>query len=132
MPYAARSAPTEGARMTKSSLFRTLICSAVLVAGCQSVQTTSPGAVGIDRKQQMLVSEADVEKGAAQAYAQEVKKARDSGKLNADPELTARVRRIANRLIPATRTFRPDAPGWKWEINTLKTNDMNAYAMPGG
>jgi predicted Zn-dependent protease len=118
--------------MKNRSLIRTLLCSALLVAGCQSVQTTKPGAVGIDRKQQMLVSEADVEQGAAQAYAQEVKKARDAGKLNTDPELTARVRRIANRLIPATRTFRPDAPGWRWEINTLTTKDMNAYAMPGG
>jgi predicted Zn-dependent protease len=109
-----------------------VLCGALLISGCQTVQTTAPGAVGIERKQQMLVSEADVEKGAAQAYAQEVQKAREAGKLNANPALTARVRTITQRLIPATGTFRPDAPGWKWEINTLTTNEMNAYAMPGG
>ncbi len=101
-------------------------------AACTTVQTTAPGAVGIERKQQMLVSEEDVEKGAEQAYAQEVQTAHTAGKLNTDPELTARVRRVTQRLIPETATFRPDAPQWKWEINTLKTDDMNAYAMPGG
>jgi predicted Zn-dependent protease len=102
------------------------------VVGCTTVQTTAPGAVGIDRKQRMLVSSEDVAQGAEQAYAQELQTAREAGKLNTDPALTARVRHIAERLIPVTGVFRQDAPGWKWEINTLKTDDMNAYAMPGG
>jgi predicted Zn-dependent protease len=104
----------------------------IAAVACTTVQTTSPGAVGIERRQRMLVSEEDVEKGAEQAYAQELQKARESGKLNTNPALTARVRNIAQRLIPATGAFRPDAPNWKWEINTLTTDDMNAYAMPGG
>jgi len=113
-------------------LSATVVFGMLLTSGCQSVQTTAPGTVGVERKQQMLVSEQDIEKGAAQAYAQEVQKARQAGKLNTNPALTARVRAIARRLIPATATFRPDAPGWNWEINTLTTNEMNAYAMPGG
>ena len=100
--------------------------------GCATVQTTAPGAVGIERKQHMFVSEEDVEKGASQAYAQEVQKAGTSGKLNTNPDLTARVRNVTQRLIPATATFRPDAPDWRWEINTLQTDEINAYAMPGG
>lgn len=108
-------------------------CMLVLgVVACATVQTTAPGTVGIERKQRMLVSEEEVEKGAQAAYAEEVQKAGAEGKLNTNPELTARVRRVAQRLIPATATFRPDAPNWKWEINTLQTDDMNAYAMPGG
>jgi predicted Zn-dependent protease len=104
----------------------------VCVAACATVQTTAPGAVGIDRKQRMLVSEEDVEKGATQAYAQEVQQAQTAGKLNTNAQLTARVRHVAQRLIPQTKVFRPDAPQWNWEINTLQTDDMNAYAMPGG
>jgi predicted Zn-dependent protease len=123
---------TKGTEMIARILAAPVLCIALLVSGCQSVQTTAPGAVGIERKQQMLVSEQDVEKGAAQAYAQQVQKARKAGKLNSNPALTTRVRAISQRLIPATRAFRPDAPGWKWEINTLTTNEMNAYAMPGG
>ena len=118
--------------MSIRTLVLSVFCGALLASGCQTVQTTAPGAVGIERKQQMLVSEADVEQGAAQAYAKEVQKARQAGKLNSDPALTARVRGVSQKLIPATRTFRPDAPGWHWEINTLTTDDMNAYAMPGG
>jgi len=80
----------------------------------------------------MLVSEENVEQGAVGAYAQELQKARDLGKFNQNPELAARVRAVTQRLIPATGSFRPDAPGWKWEINTLITEEMNAYSMPGG
>jgi predicted Zn-dependent protease len=101
------------------------------LTGC-AVQTTRPGAVDIERKQTMLVSEASVEQGAQQAYLGELQKADVSGKLNADPALTARVQRITQRLIPVTATFRPDAPDWKWEVNTLTTPEVNAYAMPGG
>lgn len=116
----------------KNALLAPILIGALSVAGCQTVQTTAPGAVGIERKQQMLISESDIEKGAAQAYAQELQKARQAGKLNTDAALTARVRAVSQRLIPQTRAFRPDAPGWKWEINALTTKEMNAYAMPGG
>jgi len=102
------------------------------IVACATVQTTAPGAVGVERKQRMLVSEEDVEKGAQAAYAQEVQKARADGKLNTNPELTGRVRRVAQRIIPGTAAFRPDAPQWQWEINTLQTDELNAYAMPGG
>ncbi|HEY7377468.1 MAG TPA: M48 family metallopeptidase [Steroidobacteraceae bacterium] len=105
---------------------------AALIGGCQTVQTTAPGAIGIERKQQMLVSEEQVEQGAMQAYAQEVQKAREAGKLNTNPQVVQRVRSIAERLIPQTATFRPDAPGWKWEVNVLTTKELNAYCMPGG
>ena len=109
------------------------LCAAIAAlgaAGCAT--TTSPGAVGIHRTQTMLVSEQSVEKGAEKAYASQVHEAQQQGKLNADPQLTARVRGVADRLIPVTAAFRPDAPSWHWEINTLTTADMNAYAMPGG
>jgi len=102
------------------------------IAGCATVQTTQPGAVGIERKQTMLVSEESVEQGAGRAYATELQNAQGGGKLNSDPALTMRVRRVAEKLIPVTAVFRPDAPNWKWEVNTLTTPEINAYAMPGG
>jgi predicted Zn-dependent protease len=105
---------------------------ALALCGCATVQTTRPGAVGIERKQTMLVSEESVEQGAEKAYATEVQQATEARKLNADPALTARIRRITDRLIPVTAAFRTDAPDWKWQVNTLTTPEMNAYAMPGG
>ena len=58
--------------------------------------------------------------------------ARAAGKLNADPALVARVRRVAERLIVETAVFRPEAPGWKWQVNVESTPELNAYCMPGG
>lgn len=109
-----------------------LLVAVCLAGGCTTVETTQPGAVGIERKQRMLVSEEEVQKGAAQAYQQELAKARAAGKLNRDSALLARVRGISQRLIPQTVAFRPDAPGWNWEVNVQASKDANAYAMPGG
>jgi predicted Zn-dependent protease len=101
-------------------------------AGCETVRTTSAGAVGVDRKQQMLVPTATIEQGAAEAYEAELKAARDKGVLNTDKAQLARVTNIARRIVTATPTFRADAPSWNWQFNVQKTKDLNAYCMPGG
>jgi predicted Zn-dependent protease len=105
---------------------------ALLVGACQTVQTTQPGAVGVERKQHMLVSEEEIEKGATEAYRQELQKAKDKRALNTDQQTYQRVQKITRRLIPQTGTFRPDAPKWNWEVNVQTTEDVNAYCMPGG
>jgi predicted Zn-dependent protease len=105
---------------------------ATLVAACQTVQTTQPGTVGVDRKQQMLVSSEDIERGAQEAYKQELEKARQRGALNADKQQYQRIQQITRRLIPQTTVFRPDAPRWNWEVNVQSGKEVNAYCMPGG
>jgi predicted Zn-dependent protease len=115
-------------RVTKS--FAVLACLGLVA--CTAVETTNPGAIGVERKQYMLVSEADVEKGAVEAYSQELSKARQAGALNKNPKQVERVRTIAQRLIPQVSTFRPDAAKWNWEVNVQTSKDVNAYCMPGG
>jgi predicted Zn-dependent protease len=102
------------------------------VAGCQTVQTTKSGAVGVERQQLMMVSAAQVEQGATKAYAQVVAEADKRGLLNKDAAQTERVRGIARRLTPQTGEFRSDAPSWKWEINVITSKQVNAWCMPGG
>ena len=108
-----------------------LIC-ALALTSCQSVQTTQPGAVGVERHQAMMLSSAEVNKASVQAYQQAMQQAAKKGTLNRNPAQVARVRAIAQRLIPATVAFRPDAPGWTWEVNVISSNDVNAWCMPGG
>ena len=104
--------------------------SALTLGGCQT--TTSGGSVGADRKQLMLVSSQELDQASAQAYAKLQSDASGKGVLNRDQAMLQRVRAIASRLEPQTRVFRPDAPGWRWEVNVITSNDLNAFVMPGG
>lgn len=105
-----------------------------LLTACQSVRTTESGVVGIERTQMMspLVSEAQLRQGAAQAYQQVLGQEREKRTLNADPQMSERVRRIAGRLIAVSGAFRPDAPSWAWEVNVIRSDQVNAWCMPGG
>jgi len=100
--------------------------------GCETVRTTSAGAVGVDRKQQMLVSNEEIEQGAAQAYEEELKAARDKGALNKNRQQLERVSGVARRIVAATPAFRPDATAWHWQFNVQESKELNAYCMPGG
>jgi predicted Zn-dependent protease len=104
----------------------------LVLAACQTVQTTQPGAVGVERKQTMMLSSAEVDSAAVQAYQQTLQGAAKKGALNRDPGQVSRVRAIAGRLIPATGAFRPDAPRWSWEVNVVTSSEVNAWCMPGG
>ncbi len=111
-----------------------MIASALGLAACQSVQTTSGGTVGIDRQQRMssMVSESSLRESAVKAYAQTLGEEKQKGALNADPAMTQRVRNIAARIIPTTAAFRAEAPKWAWEVNVIKSDQLNAWCMPGG
>jgi predicted Zn-dependent protease len=113
-----------------------VVCGAALVVtSCQSVQTTRGGVVGVDRPQQMSVftpSEAEVAATAQQQYQQVMQGAAHKGALNREPTQTARVQRVAQRLIPHTAVFRDDAARWPWQVNVLTSNEINAWCMPGG
>ena len=102
----------------------------LLVGGCAS--TTEGGAVHAERRQLLLISSAELEKSAAKGYAQLQAEAVKKGTLNTDPALTQRVRMIARRMQPLTGVFRADAPGWKWEVNVISSEELNAFCMPGG
>ncbi|MCP5238344.1 MAG: M48 family metallopeptidase [Zoogloeaceae bacterium] len=105
---------------------------AFLAAGCQSVQTTRGGAVGVSREQTMLVSSQEIEAASAKQYQQVIAEAAAKGALNRDARQVRRVRAIASRLTPQTGVFRPDALRWNWEVNVLESNELNAWCMAGG
>src|SRR5688572_17952223 len=106
--------------------------SLTLIWGCQSVDTTQGGTVGVDRQQYMAVSAQEVEAGAKKAYAQMMAEAQKKNALDRDAAQVARVRNITQRLIPQTATFRPDAAKWEWEVHVISVDEVNAWCMPGG
>lgn len=102
------------------------------VAGCETVSTTQPGAVGISRTQTMLVSSQEVNQAAAGEYAKVLADAQRKGVLDRDGAFVQRVRSITSRLVPQTAAFRSDAPRWAWEAHVIHDNQLNAWCMPGG
>lgn len=104
----------------------------VAVAACETVATTQPGAVGVERQQTMMVSAAEIDKAAAQEYAKVLAAARQKGALDRNPHHVQRVRTIMNRIVGQVGAFRPEARSWPWEVHVIQDNQLNAWAMPGG
>ncbi len=50
----------------------------------------------------------------------------------ADNAQVLRLRAIMDRIIPFTGQWNPRAQQWKWEVNLIGSNQINAYCMPGG
>ena len=104
----------------------------VLAAGCQTVETTKGGAVGVDRQQRMAVSSEEVNSGAQKAYAQMMAEAQKKNALDRDAAQVQRVKTIVGRLVSQTTAFRPDAGKWPWEVHVISLEEVNAWCMPAG
>jgi len=80
-----------------------------------------------------LIPAETLEQSARQQYSQTLVEASNKGVLAPDdyPQLK-RLRAIANRLIPFTAQWNADSRKWKWEINLIRGNQINAWCMPGG
>jgi len=102
----------------------------VTLAGCAT--TTAGGAVGANRSQLVVVSSEQLVQTAAQGYTKLKAEATQKGELNKDAKMLQRVQAIARRIEPQTGVFRRDALAWKWEVNVIDSNELNAFCMPGG
>jgi len=105
---------------------------ALVSAGCQTVETTQPGVVGVSRQQHMAVSSEEVNAGAEKEYSQMMAEAKKKNALDRDAAQVERVRNIVSRLVPQTKTFRPDAGNWPWEVHVITLDEVNAWCMPHG
>lgn len=89
--------------------------------------------VGQSSNMRKLIPVETLEASARQQYRQTLSEANSKGALAPDdyPQLQ-RLRAIANRLIPFTAQWNPDSRKWKWEVNLIGSNQINAWCMPGG
>ncbi len=118
----------------------------VLAALCAAMQ----GAVAQDGKQvvqdgivvkplkdglvrNILAPEEQINQQSAQQYTSLMGQAREKGALvpSDDPQVK-RLRAIAQRIIPQTARWNPKAKQWNWQVNLLKSDQVNAFCMPGG
>jgi predicted Zn-dependent protease len=80
-----------------------------------------------------LVSAEQVERQAALQYRQTLKAAADHQALGpADHVQVKRLRGIADKIIPLASEWNERARQWKWEVNLIGSNQINAFCMPGG
>jgi len=112
----------------------TSLAVALLLTGCQVVNTTNGGAVGVERKQYMfsMLSSQEVDQMYAQSYQETLSEASSQGVLDKTSNNAKRLRVIADRLIKQAPLFRPDAAQWQWEVNLIKSPELNANCGPGG
>ena len=97
----------------------------LFLAGCETNPVSG-------RQQLVLVSEEQAQQASAQAYVQTLAAAQNKGKLNDDAALTARVKRITDRLVVQAGNMYPPSRSWKWTIAVIDEPTLNAWAMPGG
>jgi Zn-dependent protease with chaperone function len=80
-----------------------------------------------------LVPAGQLENAATQQYSQLLEQARAKRALapESHPQVQ-RLRAIAQRLIPQATRWNERAPQWRWEVNLIGSQQINAFCMPGG
>jgi predicted Zn-dependent protease len=80
-----------------------------------------------------LVPAQTIERSALAQYQQMLEHARSKNALAPpnNPQLL-RLRAIADKIIPFALEWNPRAKDWKWEVNLIGSNQINAFCMPGG
>jgi predicted Zn-dependent protease len=104
-PLAApvRAQDGEGVRVARKSIFRFAV-----------------GAETIERQAELQFSQMTRQAAGKRALADE-----------SDPQLQ-RLRRIKTDLLPGASRFNERAKEWRWEVQLIRSNQINAFCMPGG
>ena len=113
---------------------------AVVLAALALVSCAQPGdparegvQVGGNSAFADLVSAEEVEVAATQQYVKMMGQANTQKALApANHPQVVRLRAIAAKIIPHATTWNPRAKAWKWEVNLVNSDQINAFCMPGG
>ena len=119
---AAKSSPWLGRRAF-------LLAAGASAAGSALAQVN----VGESSRLRSLVPASELEQAAAQQYGELLQEARAKRALA--PESHAqlqRLRAISSRLIADAPRWNDRARGWRWEVNLIGSDSINAFCMPGG
>ena len=111
------------------------LCLLAALPGAQTVQAQTREGVQVGETSAFakIVPADQVERSAALQYQQTLAQASKQHALGpADHPQVQRLRTIMDRLIPYAAEWNPRAQQWKWEVNLIGSNQINAYCMPGG
>ncbi|HMN94202.1 MAG TPA: M48 family metallopeptidase [Hydrogenophaga sp.] len=110
----------------------------LLAAAAATASVAAPPAlgqvnVGAPSRMRRLVPADVLENAAAQQFTQMMRDAGRQGALlpDSDPQVQ-RLRAIARRLIPHAEPWNPRARGWQWQVQLIRSDQINAFCMPGG
>jgi Zn-dependent protease with chaperone function len=89
--------------------------------------------VGEASRTAKLIPAEQLEQAAAQQYRQMLQEAQAKRALAPDdhPQVQ-RLRAIAQRITPFANEWNPRARNWRWEVNLIGSQQVNAFCMPGG
>ncbi|WP_342119919.1 M48 family metallopeptidase [Pseudoduganella sp. OTU4001] len=117
-----------------------LALSLALAAGSAAAQQPAqmnPNADGIPvtklSKLRVFADEQQMDEQSKLQYSQLLKEAQQKEALVPESDLQVkRLRAIAARIVPHAQRWNPAAANWKWEVNLLNSEQVNAFCMPGG
>lgn len=121
-------------RTSLAALALAAVLSGMLPAG-RALALDDNAGVKIGRKSLFakLVSADKLEQASALQYDAMTRQALQKRKLvdERDPQVV-RLRRIFKALEPHTLKFNDRAKNWRWEVNLIESQQINAFCMPGG
>ncbi len=123
--------------LRRSALTAVALGALLIVPGSGPLGAREPddGGVKIGRKSYLakLVSAEKIEKTASLQFDAMTRQAFQKRVLaeDNDPQL-ARLKRIFNDLKPHTTKFNERATSWDWDVQLIKSPQINAFCMPGG
>ena len=109
------------------------LAGAAAVAGATAEPALAQVDVGNASGLRNLVPADALESAATQQYSELLAQARAQRALapSNHPQLR-RLRAIATRLVPYALEWNPRARDWRWEVNLIGSQQINAFCMPGG
>lgn len=107
-----------------------LLTMITLLTACAS--STQTGLTGINRSQLQIIPAETLNMSAQEQYSEIINEAKKQGVIDKNSATAKRVNTIFQRLIPQTKHFRADSDQFQWTINVIQSNELNAFAMPGG
>ena len=92
----------------------------LLMSGCTSIADMA----GYDT--------ASLNANAAKSYTQVIQQARSKQEIDITSKTSRRIHAVFNRLKPYAERANTTGVPFQWQMNVIKSNEMNAWAMPGG